>query len=156
MNVPLLYNIFSQSYIHVIILLRGKNMGILGIYVRTSIDKDNTSIEQQKSLGISFSKKNKFEYQVYEDVGKSGYKIEDEENPFKDRHGLIKLIEDIEKKIVDKIWVFEHSRLSRNQYSSYILNRIFQKHNITIYENDKRFDMDNPQNQMIQGILTHR
>ena len=117
-------------------------MGILGIYVRTSIDKDNTSIEQQKSLGISFSKKNKFEYQVYEDVGKSGYKIEDEENPFKDRHGLIKLIEDIEKKIVDKIWVFEHSRLSRNQYSSYILNRIFQKHNITIYENDKRFDMD--------------
>jgi DNA invertase Pin-like site-specific DNA recombinase len=129
-------------------------MGILGIYVRTSIDKDNTSIEQQKRMGKTFCQKNKFEYQIYEDVGKSGFKIEDEENPFKTRPGLIKLIEDIEKKIVDKIWVFEHSRLSRNQYASFILNRTFEKHSITIYENDKKFDMNNPQNQMIQGILT--
>jgi DNA invertase Pin-like site-specific DNA recombinase len=107
-------------------------MGILGIYVRTSIDKENTSIEQQKKTGINFSKKNKFEYQIYEDVGKSGFKIEDDENPFKNRQGLTKLIEDIENKTIDKVWVFEHSRLSRNEYSSFILNRIFQKYNITI------------------------
>ena len=129
-------------------------MGILGIYVRTSIDKENTSIEQQKKIGVNFSKKNKFEYQIYEDVGKSGFKIEDDENPFKNRQGLTKLIDDIENKTIDKVWVYEHSRLSRNEYSSFILNKIFQKNNITIYENDKVFDMNNPQNQMIQGILT--
>ena len=54
-------------------------MGILGIYVRTSIEKEDTSIEQQKQEGIKFCKKNKFDYQVYEDEGKSGFKVDDEE-----------------------------------------------------------------------------
>jgi DNA invertase Pin-like site-specific DNA recombinase len=129
-------------------------MGIMGIYVRTSVETDGTSIEQQKKIGVNFCKSNKFEYQIYEDIGKSGFKIEDEENPFKNRQGLTRLIDDIEKKIIDKVWVYEHSRLSRNQQSSFILNRIFQKHNITVYEKDKQFDMNDPQNQMIQGILT--
>ena len=94
-------------------------MGICSIYVRTSVDKENTSIEQQIKMGINFCKKNKYEYLIYEDKGKSGYKIEDEKNPFKDRPGLLKLITDIENKIIDKIWVFENSRLSRNEYTSY-------------------------------------
>jgi len=128
--------------------------GIMGIYVRTSVDKENTSIEQQKKLGINFCKKNNFQYYIYEDIGKSGFKIEDENNPFKNRKGLLKLISDIENKIIDKVWVFEHSRLSRNDYSSFLLNRIFQKYNIIIYELDKQYDLNNPQNKMIQGILT--
>jgi DNA invertase Pin-like site-specific DNA recombinase len=128
-------------------------MGILGIYVRTSIDTDNASIEQQKKEGIKFCKKNKFEYQFYEDEGKSGFKIEDDENPFKNRKGLTKLITDIENKIIDKVWVWEHSRFSRNQYGSYVLFRIFEKHGITVYEKDKQFDMNDPQTQMIRGVL---
>ena len=71
-------------------------MGKLGIYVRTSVDKENTSIEQQKNEGIKFCKKKKFEYQIYEDVGKSGFDI-DENNPFKNLSGLKNLIDDIEK-----------------------------------------------------------
>ena len=126
----------------------------MGIYVRTSIEKENTSIGQQKELGIKFCRKNKYDYQVYEDIGKSGYKIEDENDPFKNRQGLLKLITDIENKIIDKVWVYEHSRLSRNEYSSFVLFRIFEKYNITVYENDKKFDFNNPQNKMIQGILT--
>ena len=131
-----------------------KQSGILGIYARTSIDTEGTSIDQQKNLGISFAAKNGLEYQLYEDNGKSGFKIDDDENPFKHRKGLTKLISDIENKIVNKVWVFEHSRLSRNQHSSYVLFRIFEKHNITVFENGKPFDMNNPQNKMIQGILT--
>jgi DNA invertase Pin-like site-specific DNA recombinase len=128
-------------------------MGILGIYVRTSIDTDGTSIDQQKQVGIQFSEKNNYQYQVYEDEGKSGFKIEDDNNPFKNRKGLLKLISDIENKLIDKVWVYEHSRLSRNQYSSYVLFRIFEKHNITVYENDKVFNMNDPQSQMVRGIL---
>ena len=129
-------------------------MGILGIYSRTSIETGGTSIDQQKDVGIKFASKNGFEYQLYEDSGKSGFKIESDENPFKHRKGLSKLINDIEKKIVDKVWVYDHSRLSRNQHCSYVLFSIFEKHNITVYENGKQFDMSNPQNKMIQGILT--
>jgi len=128
-------------------------MGLCGIYVRTSIEKENYSIEQQKKLGVNFCKKNKFTYQIYEDIGKSGYKI-DEEDPFKNRQGLTKLISDIENKIIDKVWVFEHSRLSRNEITSFLLTKIFNKHNITVYEKDKHFDLNNPQSKMIQGILT--
>jgi DNA invertase Pin-like site-specific DNA recombinase len=127
--------------------------GILGVYVRTSVETDGTSIEQQKKLGIQFCKKNKFEYQIYEDEGKSGFKIEDDDNPFKNRQGLLKLISDIENKIIDKVWVYEHSRFSRNQHGSYVLFRIFEKHKITVYEKDKLFDMNDPQTQMIRGIL---
>jgi DNA invertase Pin-like site-specific DNA recombinase len=57
-------------------------MGIMGIYVRTSIEKEDTSIDQQKNAGIQFCKKNKFEYQIYEDIGKSGFKIDDDNDPF--------------------------------------------------------------------------
>jgi DNA invertase Pin-like site-specific DNA recombinase len=128
-------------------------MGITGIYVRTSVETDGTSIEQQKKEGIKFCKKNKFEYQIYDDEGKSGFKIEDDENPFKNRKGLSKLINDIENKIIDKVWVYEHSRFSRNQYGSIILFRIFRKHGIIVYEKDKQFDMNDPQSQMISGIL---
>lgn len=123
--------------------------GKLAIYVRTSIDKENTSISQQKNLGISFCKKNNFQYQIYEDIGKSGY-TDDIEN----RKGLQNLIYDIEKKIIDKIWVFENSRLSRNDSVSIFLSRIFQKYNIIIYENGKEYDLNNPQSKMINSILS--
>ena len=129
-------------------------MGICGIYARTSIETEGTSIEQQIELGIKFCKANDFEFQVYQDVGKSGYKIEDENDPFKNRAGLQKLIEDVEKKTTDKIWVFEHSRLSRNQYAWFVLRRIFERNKVEIYENGKLFQLDDPQSQMIQGILT--
>jgi len=129
-------------------------MGLCGIYVRTSIETDGTSIEQQKELGIRFCDSQDFQYQVYEDIGKSGYKIDDENDPFRNRQGLTKLIADIEKGTVDKIWVYEHSRLSRNQYAWFVLRRIFERNKVEIYESGKLFKMDDPQSQMIQGILT--
>jgi hypothetical protein len=65
-------------------------MALCAIYVRTSIEKENTSINQQKNLGVKFCEKHNFEYQIYEDVGKSGslsgflckWKISFERNPF--------------------------------------------------------------------------
>ena len=118
-------------------------MGKLGIYVRTSVDKENTSIEQQKNEGIKFCKKNKFEYQIYEDVGKSGFDI-DKNNPFKNLSGLKNLIDDIEKKLIDKVWVWEHSRSSRDKFLSYFINEIFKKYKIIIYEKGIEIDLNIP------------
>ena len=75
-------------------------MGLCGIYVRTSIETDGTSIEQQADLGIKFCKAQGFEYEVYEDYGKSGYKIDDENDPFKNRQELTRLIDEIKSKII--------------------------------------------------------
>jgi len=129
-------------------------MGICGIYVRTSVETDGTSIEQQTELGIKFCNAQGFQYQVYEDVGKSGYKIDDENDPFKNRPAMAQLIDNIEKNVIDIVWVWEYSRLSRNQYAWYVLRKIFERNKIKIYEKDKLFTFDDPQSQMIQGILT--
>ena len=127
-------------------------MSILGIYARKSIDNDNTSIDQQKNAGIEFCKKNNFQYQIYEDI-KSGYKIEDENDPFVSRPGIMKLISDIENKIIDKVWVWENTRLSRNSVTQFYLNQIFIKHNTLLYINGIAYDMNNPQDKLMRGIL---
>ena len=128
-------------------------MGIMGIYVRTSIETEGTSIQQQTNEGKEFCKKHGFECLVYEDEGKSGFKIDDNDNPFINRPGMTKLINDIKKKLVDKIWVYETSRLSRNQISFSKLVGTLREHNVTIYVKTQQFDMNNPSNKMIQGIL---
>ena len=129
-------------------------MGITGIYVRTSVDKDNTSIDQQKQLGIAFCGKNNFEYAIYEDIGKSGFTIDDNDpNPFNNRPSFTSLVNDIKNKKISKVWVYEHSRLSRNHYGSAIIFNLFDRYNIELYENDKFIDLKDPQYQFMRQIM---
>jgi len=127
-------------------------MGICAIYVRTSIETGGTSIEQQTEIGIEFCNANGFEYRVYEDAGKSGYEMQDEKDPFKHRPEMKNLLLDIENKTVDKVWTWEHTRLLRNDISDYIIKRLFQRHDITVFEKDRKFNLNNPQDKMIFGI----
>jgi len=135
-------------------LQRERIMAVCGIYARTSIETDGTSIEQQIELGIKFCKANDFEYQVYQDAGKSGYKIYDDEDPFKHRPAFTKLLSDIEDKIIDKIWVFEYSRLTRRPEIQYAIDKTFKKHDVTVYEQEKKLEND-AQSKMIKGIISH-
>ena len=105
----------------------GETMGLVGIYVRSSVDRENASIEQQKELGIKFCNSHNFQYKIYEDVGKSGFKLYGEEDIIKNRCGLTKLIEDVETKVIDKIWFIECGRLSRDAFTLFTLFRIFEK-----------------------------
>jgi DNA invertase Pin-like site-specific DNA recombinase len=131
---------------------------MLGIYVRTSIDKieNESSIEQQKQAGRDFAKKHNYhQYQIYEDKGISGFKISgDEKNPFENRPGMMELIKDIKSKKIKIVWVWEHSRLSRNQGAFAIIFNVFEKYDIKVFEKDKEFNVSDPQVKMIQGILS--
>jgi DNA invertase Pin-like site-specific DNA recombinase len=112
---------------------------MLGIYCRTSRETDfeTSTISQQRTAGIKFAEENKFEYELYEDEGISGYKIsEDEQDPFNNRPAFTKLINDIKDTKIDKVWIWEHSRLSRNQYASAFIFNVFEKYKITLYENN--------------------
>ena len=129
---------------------------MLGIYCRTSIEVDieNSTIFQQQQLGIKFAEENNFEYEIYADEGKSGFKITDDDlDPINNRPEFKKLINDIKDGKIDKVWVWEHSRLSRNQYASAFIFNVFEKNNITLFINQKKFDMNDPQIRFTRQIL---
>lgn len=128
---------------------------MLGIYCRTSKDNDlKSTMEQQKEIGIKFARKHDFEYEIYEDRGVSGYKIsDDEQDPFKNRPAFADLINDIKKGKIDKVWVWEHSRLSRNNFASAFIFRTFEKHKITLYENQEEYDMEDPTLRLMRQML---
>jgi DNA invertase Pin-like site-specific DNA recombinase len=127
---------------------------MLGIYVRTSKEDTENSIEQQKKAGIAFAKTHKMEFEVYEDEGKSGYKIADnDEDLFKNRPGFSKLMHDVKNKNIDTIWVWEHTRLSRNQYGSAMIFREFEKNSVKVYVKDALYDSKDKNAKLMRGIL---
>ena len=126
---------------------------MLAIYCRTSKESE-TSIEQQKELGIKFALENKLEYEVYEDEGISGYKISDDDlDPFNNRPSFTSMINDIKQKKITKVWVFEHSRLSRNSYASALIFNIFEKSKIELFENKTNLDLIDPEFQLKRQIM---
>jgi DNA invertase Pin-like site-specific DNA recombinase len=129
---------------------------MLGIYCRTSKERDSetSTISQQRNIGIKFAEDKKLEYELYEDEGKSGYKISDDDlDPFNNRPSFTNLINDIKSGKIDKVWVWEHSRLSRNQYASAFIFNVFKKFKITLFENKKQFDINDPQIKFTMQIL---
>ena len=128
---------------------------MLGIYCRTSKDGDleNSTIIQQKIAGIKFAEYNNFDYDVFIDEGKSGFKIYDDADPFNHRPEFTRLVNDIKDKKIDKVWVWEQSRLSRNHYASAIIFRLFEKYKILLYENNKQFDLNDPQIKFTMQIM---
>jgi DNA invertase Pin-like site-specific DNA recombinase len=129
---------------------------MLGIYCRASIQQDieSSTISKQRTAGISFAEEHKFEYEIYEDKGISGFKIsDDDQDPFNNRPAFKNLINDIKNKKIDKVWVWEHSRLSRNKYASVFIFNVFEKFKITLYENRKEFKLDDPDITFQMSIL---
>jgi DNA invertase Pin-like site-specific DNA recombinase/ribosomal protein L37AE/L43A len=128
---------------------------MVGIYCRTSKDtNDGASIEQQKKIGIDFCELNEFEYDVYEDEGKSGFKLsDDDDNPFKNRPSFNKMINDIKKGVIDKVWVYEHSRISRNLQNSSLIFTLFDKYNVRVFEKNNELNLKDNTSQFLRQIL---
>jgi len=129
---------------------------MLGIYCRTSreVETEISTISQQEKAGIKFAVQNNFEYDIYKDEGKSGYKISDDDlNPFKNRPCFTNLINDIKNGKIDKIWVWEISRLSRNDYASAFIFNVFEKHKTKLYVKDKEYELVNPEIKLNRVIL---
>ncbi|GHU01353.1 hypothetical protein FACS1894147_01040 [Spirochaetia bacterium] len=129
---------------------------MLGIYCRTSRESGApvSTIEQQKDAGIKFALDRKLDYKIYADAGISGYTIGEEgADIFRNRPEFSGLMNDIKLKKIDAVWVWEHSRLSRNQYASAIIFQEFIKYNIILYEKDKEVDLNDPISVMMRGVL---
>ena len=81
----------------------------VGIYCRVSSDqqKDNSSLESQKEIGINFCKSKGYEYEVFSEVV-SGVKLGGERNVF------LKLEEKIFEGEIEGIWLYDWDRMIRD------------------------------------------
>jgi len=130
----------------------------LAIYSRTSKTRDEESmktIDQQIDAGIKWAKEQGYSYTLYTDEGITGYKINDnEDDPFLNRPEMLRMINDIKVGKIDSVWVWEHSRLARNQYASaYLDTRIFLRYKVTVYVNGSKYDCNNPHEKLTRDIL---
>jgi site-specific DNA recombinase len=100
------------------------------LYCRVSTLKqaDKFSVPTQLQRGLSFITSNKWEVKVYQEA-ESGSTIED-------RSRFEELLKDIDGGIIQKVWVIESSRLSRNLDDAIKIQRIFSKRNVELYVND--------------------
>jgi site-specific DNA recombinase len=130
-----------------------------GIYCRTSVELES-SIQQQMKIGIEFCKAKEWEFKVYKDEGISGYKestkgkkdAKTEDDDPLNRDGFTELLHDIKKKKIDRVWVLYQSRLSRNNRATMNIFYMFGKHNVEIYEKDRKLEITDPQVKMYIGI----
>jgi DNA invertase Pin-like site-specific DNA recombinase len=131
----------------------GVNM--LGIYCRTSRENGAivSTIEQQKKAGMEFALNKGFNFEIYADEGISGFKIEEGDDIFKNRPNFSRLMDDIKLGKIDAVWVWEHSRLSRNTFASGYISQQFIKYNIILYEKDTELKLDDPSSEMVRGML---
>lgn len=100
------------------------------LYCRVSTLKqaDKFSVPTQLQRGLSFITSQKWEVKVYQEA-ESGFTIED-------RSKFEELLSDIESGSIQKVWVIESSRLSRNLDDAIRIQRLFSKSNIELYVND--------------------
>lgn len=123
----------------------------LHVYTRvsTQTQKDEgTSLESQKELGIKKAKDLGLNYKIWNEGGASSH-YEDLQN----RPVLLSLLSEINSGNVSHLWVYNNDRLSRNEITAQTIRVALQKHGVTLYTQNGKFDLNNPQDKLIKTIF---
>ena len=132
------------------------------VYCRVSTKDqiENTSLDNQKELGVEYVTKNhsqKFKYIiVWREEGKSGddFLDDDDIGEMVKRELLSILIDSWKKRVIKNIWVYDLSRLSRNDDTSNLLKSIIYKNGIDLYLNNQQYNFDNKMDKLLFGVLS--
>lgn len=123
----------------------------LHIYTRvstvTQADK-GTSLDSQQQLGLKKAKELKFDHKVWNEGGKSSH-----HDDIQGRPKLYELFQAIKAGDVKHIWVYDQSRLSRNDQVASILRYEFNKQGVTLYTKDGKFDLSSPSDKLLKQML---
>jgi site-specific DNA recombinase len=111
---------------------------MLGVYIRVSTvqQKDNYFVETQRERGVAFTKSIKEEYRLY-DEALSGKDLK--------RPEFVRLLDDIEKGEIQKVWVVEFSRLTRDMTDALAIREIFVSNYTDVYVNGALMDLSTPE-----------
>jgi DNA invertase Pin-like site-specific DNA recombinase len=123
----------------------------LHIYSRVSSlaqANEGTSLDTQQQLGVKKAKQLKFGSLLWDEGGKSSHHEDINGRPV-----LLKLYEAMKRGEIKHLWVYDQSRLSRNDQVTSIFRYECNKQGVTLYTKDGQFDLSNPQDKLMKVIL---
>jgi|ERR1035437_3219320 DNA invertase Pin-like site-specific DNA recombinase len=129
----------------------------LYIYARVStseqVEKD-LSLPRQKELGILKAKELGLSYKIFVEAGESA----SQEN-FDNRPQLFQLLGLVKEGHAKHIFVFDQTRLSRNDITKAIISESLKKQKVQLHTHSKRFDFDKQEDvltfQILEAIETY-
>ena len=109
---------------------------------------EGTSLDTQQQLGVKKAKQLKFGSRLWDEGGKSSHHEDINGRPV-----LLKLYEAMKRGEIKHLWVYDQSRLSRNDQVASIFRYECNKQGVTLYTKDGQFDLSNPQDKLMKVIL---
>ena len=123
----------------------------LHIYTRVSSlaqANEGTSLSTQHQLGLKKAKQLSFTPNHWNEGGKSSHHEDINGRPI-----LLNLYEAMKRGEVKHLWVYDQSRLSRNDQVASIFRYECIKQGVTLYTKDGQFNLSNPQDKLMKMIL---
>ena len=123
----------------------------LHIYTRVSTAHqrdEGTSLQTQLDQGKRRAKELGFKFEHWDEGGKSSH-----HEDIADRPKLNALYQSIKAGVVKHLFVYDQSRLSRNDSVASIFRYECDKQGVTLYTKDGQFDLSNPQDKFLKQIL---
>ena len=123
----------------------------LHIYTRVSTvaqAEHGTSLDSQHYLGVKKATELGFDFKVWNEGGRSSH----HEN-IADRPELNALYVAMKAGQVKHLWVYDQSRLSRNDQVASVFRYECNKQGVTLYTKDGQFDLSSPQDKFLKQLL---
>ena len=122
----------------------------LHIYTRvsSSIQGEGESLDTQKELGEKKAKELGMKHKLWNE-GSASSKYED----FANRPVLKSLLREIEDGLVNHLYVYNNDRLSRNRETQHIIRNALTDNQVRLYTKDGQFDLNNPQDKLLKGMM---
>ncbi len=123
----------------------------LHIYTRVSTEgqkADGTSLETQYEEGVKRAEQYEFAYRHWDEGGHSSNHEEISERPI-----LNALFQAIKSGDVKHLFVYDQSRLSRNDLLASVFRYECRKNEVTIYTKDGQYDLSNPSDNLLTQMM---
>jgi len=123
----------------------------LHIYVRVSTQaqqEQGTSLESQRELGVKKAEELGFEWKLWDEGGRSSFHEDIAQRPV-----LHELYQAIRHGDVKHLWVYDQSRISRNDQVASIFRYECNKKEVTLYTKDGVFDLSNATDKLLKQLL---
>jgi DNA invertase Pin-like site-specific DNA recombinase len=127
-----------------------KKKETLHSYIRVSSDiqLEGASLDTQEELGAKKAEELGFNHQVWNEGSASSHHEDFANRPV--LHGLLNQIRD---GLVKHLYVYNNDRLSRNRDTQHIIRKDLTDNQVRLYTKDGAFDLNNPQDEFVKGLL---